>query len=133
MVINKTGNCFVTLKDHKENFSNRPTVRLINPAKNEIGRISKTVLDDINTRLRESLKVNQWKDKTQVINWFKEIPNKNQRTFIVFDIDNFYPSITEKLLKQAINFADKRVGVSQKEKEIVFQARKSLLFNKGPP
>ena len=63
MVINKTGNCFVTLKDHKENFSNRPTVRLINPAKNEIGRISKTVLDDINTRLRESLKVNQWKGK----------------------------------------------------------------------
>ena len=133
MEINGTGNCFVTLKDHKENFSNRPTVRLINPAKNEIGRISKTVLDDINTRLRESLKVNQWKDKTQVINWFKEIPNKNQRTFIVFDIENFYPSITEKLLKQAINFADKRVGVSQKEKEIVFQARKSLLFNKGQP
>ena len=37
MEINGTGNCFITLKDHKENFANRPTVRLINPAKNEIG------------------------------------------------------------------------------------------------
>ena len=27
MEIKGTGNCFVTLKDHKENYSNRPTVR----------------------------------------------------------------------------------------------------------
>ena len=39
--INEESNCFFTLKDHKENFQNNPTVRLINPAKNEIGRISK--------------------------------------------------------------------------------------------
>ena len=41
---NGTGNCFITLKDHKENFANKPTVRLINPAKNEIGRLSKSIL-----------------------------------------------------------------------------------------
>ena len=40
--------CFSTLKDHKENLANKPTVRLINPANNEIGRISKCILDDIN-------------------------------------------------------------------------------------
>ena len=50
---------FITLKDHKENFANKPTVRLINPANNEIGRISKCILDDINARLRDSLGVNQ--------------------------------------------------------------------------
>ena len=33
MQVNGTGNCFITLKDHKENFANKPTVRLINPAK----------------------------------------------------------------------------------------------------
>ena len=33
--INGEGNCFLTHKDHKENFQNNPTVRLINPAKNE--------------------------------------------------------------------------------------------------
>ena len=35
--INGTGNSFTTLKDHKDNFTNRPTTRLINPSKNEIG------------------------------------------------------------------------------------------------
>ena len=38
--INDESNCFFTLKDHKGNFQNNPRVRLINPAKNEIGRIS---------------------------------------------------------------------------------------------
>ena len=130
MEINGTGSCFITLKDHKENFANRPTVRLINPAKNEIGRLSKCILDDINSRLRASLGVNQWKDKMEVIRWFKGIENKSQHKFVVFDIENFYPSITEELLKKAINFASRRVGVQNEDKEVVFQARKSLLFNK---
>ena len=49
--INGKGNSFITLKDHKENFQNHPTTRLINPAKNEIGRISKAILDKINIAL----------------------------------------------------------------------------------
>ena len=32
--------CFVTLKDHKENFQNNPKCRLLNPAKCEVGKIS---------------------------------------------------------------------------------------------
>ena len=32
--------CFINLKDHKKNFSNILLVRLINPAKNNLGRIS---------------------------------------------------------------------------------------------
>ena len=47
MDINTEWNCFITIKDHKENFLNHPKGRLINLAKNEIGRISKTILDDI--------------------------------------------------------------------------------------
>ena len=38
---------FITLKDHKDNFANRPTCRLINPSKTEIGRISKQILEEI--------------------------------------------------------------------------------------
>ena len=45
---NGENNCFISLKDHKENFQNNPTVRLINPAKNELGKISKVILDSIN-------------------------------------------------------------------------------------
>ena len=35
-----TKDSFITLKDHKPNFSNNPTCRLINPAKSEIGIVS---------------------------------------------------------------------------------------------
>ena len=43
--------------DHKEKFQNKLTVRLINPAKNENGRIRKVILDKINSSLRESQKL----------------------------------------------------------------------------
>ena len=45
--VNGTVNCFVNLKDHKENFLNHPTTRLINPAENEIEGISQQILDQI--------------------------------------------------------------------------------------
>ena len=42
---------FITLKDRKPNFQNNPTCRLINPRKSEIGKISKQILDRINTKV----------------------------------------------------------------------------------
>ena len=83
--INKESNCFFTLKDYKENFPNNPTVRLINPAKNEIGRISKVILDKINSSLVNQLKVNQWKNTQNVIKWLIKILEKSNHKFIVFD------------------------------------------------
>ena len=91
--INGTGNSFVTLKDHKENFTNHPMTRLINPSKNEIGRISKHILDQINTKLVSKLTVNEWKNMASVIKWFKNINNKRLYKFLPFDINDFYPSI----------------------------------------
>ena len=41
-------NAFVTLKDHKDNIHRNTPCRLINPAKGEIGKISKQYLDKIN-------------------------------------------------------------------------------------
>ena len=69
-------NCFFTLKHHKENFQNNPTIRLINPAKNEIGRISKVILDKINSSLIEQLKVNQRTNAQNVIEWFMKLKKK---------------------------------------------------------
>ena len=66
--INEESNFFFTLKDHKENFQNNPTVRLINPAKNEIGRISKVIFDKISSSLIKQLKVNQWKKHKTLLN-----------------------------------------------------------------
>ena len=38
---------FITLKDHKPNFNNSPTCRLMNPAKSEIGKVAKQILQSI--------------------------------------------------------------------------------------
>ena len=126
---NCTNNCFITLKDHKENFQNNPSTRLINPAKNEVGRISKVILDNINKKLQERLGVNQWKSTQDVIKWFSSIQNKDRYTFTVFDIKDFYPSIKESLLKEALQFAAQRVDIPSKDMEAVRYARKSLLFD----
>ena len=50
---------FITLKDHKENFQNNPTCRLINPAKSEMGHISKTLLERFVSKVAEHSGLNQ--------------------------------------------------------------------------
>ena len=49
----------------------------------------------------------------------------------MFDIKDFYPSIKEKLLNEALAFADKYVEIPNEDKVIINHARKSLLFNNG--
>ena len=72
-----TKEAFVTIKDHKDNFEVNPTYRLINPAKSDLGKISKTILDDINSQIRNNIGVQQWKNSLSVIDWFKNIKNKH--------------------------------------------------------
>ena len=91
-------NCFILLKDHKENFQNNPTARLINHAKNKLGKISKVILNRINKNIRENLQLNQWKNTSTVIDWFITIQEKHLHNFVIFDFKDFYPSIKEKLL-----------------------------------
>ena len=55
----KKREAFISLKDHKENFENNPKCRLINPAKSDSRKISKSILDKINTKLRPILNANQ--------------------------------------------------------------------------
>ena len=50
---------FISLKDHKENFQNNPKCRLINPAKNNLGLVSKQILDRINNNIRSKMKLHQ--------------------------------------------------------------------------
>ena len=47
-------------------------------------------------------KVNQWKSTSDAISWFKNINKKKQSSFVNFEIDNYYSSISEKLLLDAI-------------------------------
>ena len=111
-------NCFFILKGRKDNFANNPQVRLINPAKNELGRISKVILDKINFAIREHFSFNQLKNTQNVIDWFHEIPNKKVHKFIVFDIKEFYPSIKEQLLKEALDFANTYINIPENDKRL---------------
>ena len=119
----------MTLKDHKENFFTKTPCRLINPAKSEIGIISKKVLEDLNSDVRELSGVNQWRNSATVIEWFKRIPDKKKCRFIKFDVCEFYPSISESLLDKAISYAKMIATVNGDMMPIVQQARKSLLFD----
>ena len=68
-----------------------------------------------------------------VINWFKSIPNKHLYKFLMFDIKDFYPSIKEKLLWEAIRFAKLYISITNKDIEAIFHARKSLLYYNDEP
>ena len=92
---------FITLKDHKPNFANNPTCRLINPAKSEIGKMSKQILDRVNKTITNHLNLNQWKNTRAVLNWFNGIEHKERFTFIAFDVVDFYLSISVDLLGEA--------------------------------
>nr|XP_054750112.1 uncharacterized protein LOC129255808 [Lytechinus pictus] len=124
---------FITLKDHKDNFENTLPCRLINPAKSETGRISKSILDNINDAIRRATCVNQWRKTSAVIEWFKNIKEKEKHTFISFDVVSFYPSISEKLLRQAIEFAKEYINIPARDIKIIMHARKSVLFDKDTP
>ena len=126
-------NAFITLKDHKDNFENKPTCRLINPSKPEIGRISKQILQQINQGLVSATKVNQWKNTSSVLQWFRQLTNKHISAFICFDVVEFYPSITETLLNRALDFASKYVSIPADDRQVITDAKHSLLFNNGQP
>ena len=72
---------FISLKDHKDNFANNPTSRLINPTKSEIGKISKCILDKINKIIINKTGVKQWKCTKDTLNWFSNITEK-KATFV---------------------------------------------------
>ena len=124
---------FITIKDHKENFPNHVKCRLINPAKSDIGVVSKNILDRINKELINATSVKQWKNTQSAINWFKSIDNAKSCSFLVFDVVEFYPSITQDLLNDALDFAAKFTQISDRDRQIINHAKKTLLFHDNSP
>ena len=93
---------YITAKDHKDEYPNKIPCRLINPSKASVGKISKIILDRINKSVVTPTKINEWKNTASIIEWFKNISNKEKWSFIQFDIESFYPSITKDLFTKAI-------------------------------
>ena len=58
------------------------------------------------------------------------LPQKDKSRFLTFDIVEFYPSISEKLLNRSILFARSITAISDSVINIIHHSRKSLLFDK---
>ena len=120
---------FPLFKDHKQNFALDPQIRVINPTKSEIGKISKKMLQDINEKIREKTNLQQWNCTGQAIEWFNNIQNKNQMEFIQCDIESFYPSISQSLLEDSIEFARKYTLITELTKSTIMNARQTVLVS----
>ena len=78
LIINGNKIALSSYKNHQPNFLKHSETCLLKPAKNEIGRIRKTILCKIDVDLRNEINVNQWKNTSSIINWFKNIKNKQK-------------------------------------------------------
>ena len=121
--------CYLLLKDHKPNFNNKITTRLINPTRTEIGKISKTILEKTNQQIKEKLKLQQWISTKDAIEWFTKINGKNRAAFVQFDIVDFYPSITEEVFQTVMDFAKTFADTNERDWQIIRHCRKTLLCN----
>ena len=107
--------------------------RLINPAKTNIGKISKQIISKHLIKIREYTGSNQWTNTDGVLKWFSALKNKRDLTFLKFDILSFYPSISEKLFDETVNWTNRISALTTEELAIVKHSRKSFLFSKGEP
>ena len=71
--------------------------------------------------------------KTRVIKWFKNINKKRLYKFLQFDVKDFYSFIKETFLHEVLQFAKEHVPITRKDVEVIFHARKSVLYNDGEP
>lgn len=77
---------FIIIKYNKPSFQNNTKRRLINPAKKELGLVSKKHMEKIIINVGNTIKVYQWQNTTTVIDWFSPLPQNNKLHFIKFDI-----------------------------------------------
>ena len=63
---------FITMKDHKEDFSTNPKVRMINPTKPKVGKIAMKIVDNIVKQIRsKNDNLKQANSTGKAIDWFK--------------------------------------------------------------
>ena len=72
---------------------------------------------------------NLWKNSTDTIEWFRYIKNKSKATFIQFDIIDFYPFVSKKVLIDSINYAKNYVEITDEQYQIILPHRKIVLKN----
>ena len=59
--------------------------------------------------------------------------HRQKYKFLLFDIKDFYSTNTKDLLTKSLKFAKEKLKISDDDLKIIYQMRKSLLFNEGGP
>ena len=115
---------YLLMKDHKESFYREHQARLINPSKNPLGQISKVILDRILSKCRNNFHVNQLRSTDDAIRWFKLMQRKQNKTLIKADIANFYPSITELVVKNATKyFRQNNIEITEEDENVLLKSK----------
>ena len=92
------------------------------------------ILDRIVKNVREhSTHLKQATCTKDVLIWFNSVDRKQSYKFINFDIEAFYPSISEELLIKALNWASQFTLISDEDRKVIFSSSKSFLYHKGEP
>lgn len=101
------------------------------PTKSELDKVSKQIIEKINKIMIEKTDVIQGMNTKAILDWLNNIPNKDHHPFIAFDIINFHPSISYKLLDNALTFAAAYIDISAEERKTIIHTKQSLLFNEN--
>ena len=111
---------YITVKDHKDNFLATVKYRLISKSKTRIGKISKQILASTIKDVRTATSLIQWKNTGELLQWFNNIKYKSSKRFISFDIVEFYPSITNAHLINALDYASQFYNFNKSDTYIKF-------------
>ena len=103
------------------------------PTKPDIGMVSKQMLRAKIEIIKRKSGLNSLKDSNDLKTWYTNIHQKHTYTFMQWDFDQYYPSISKNLLLKAIEHAKKYVEFTEWEVNIVLQARKSVLTHQDQP
>ena len=86
------------------------------------------MLQPINDSIRNKLNLNQFQSTKQVISWFKQRDSSRRASFTTFDVESFYPSITQDLVIKSLRWASSVTPISDVENETIVAACNNLLF-----
>ena len=78
----------------------------------------------------ELTRCNQWISTQQVLNWFKNLQNKDKLSFFWMDVVSFYPNITLRLLKRAIGWARQYITITDDDEKLLYIVGEHLPFMK---
>ena len=83
--------------------------------------------------VKEQTNLNLWMGTSEVLKWY-EANKKQGAQFLQYEIEAYYPSISEPLQDKALNFANGFHKINEEQKNMIKTCRKSILFgSKGGP